>query len=143
MKLALFFLLPLLFAALILLPLVPIYKKAVTGKKAKHLLWYNLVSFAGTALAATVTPLCRFFVFAADGASLSVGAGLAYLSAALATGMACIGAGIAVANGASAAIGACAEDPKSFGRSIVFVALGEGVAIYGLLISIMIINSIG
>ena len=52
---------------------------------------------------------------------MGTGAGLAYLGAGLATGMACIGAGIAVANGASAAIGACAEDPKSFGRSIVFV----------------------
>ena len=45
--------------------------------------------------------------------------------------------GIAVAAGAPAAIGATAEDPKSFGKSIIFVALGEGFGLYGLLISIL------
>lgn len=65
--------------------------------------------------------------------------GLKYLSAALAVGLAGIGGGIAVASGAPAAIGATAEDPKAFGKSIIFVALGEGFGLYGLLISIMII----
>ena len=67
--------------------------------------------------------------------------GLKYISAALAVGMACIGGGIAVAAGAPAAIGATAEDPKSFGKSIIFVALGEGFGLYGLLISIMILSN--
>ena len=56
----------------------------------------------------------------------SVGDGMKYLAAALAVGLAGIGGGIAVASGAPAAIGATAEDPKSFGKSIIFVALGEG-----------------
>ncbi|WP_235847455.1 ATP synthase subunit C, partial [Intestinibacillus massiliensis] len=68
--------------------------------------------------------------------------GLGYLAAALVTGMAAIGAGIAVAAAAPAAIGAFSEDPKSFGKSLIFVALGEGVAIYGLLISILILNKL-
>ena len=54
-------------------------------------------------------------------------------------GLAGIGGGIAVASGASAAIGATAEDPKNFGKSIIFVALGEGFGLYGLLISILIV----
>ena len=66
--------------------------------------------------------------------------GMKYLSAALAVGIACIGGGIAVAAGAPAAIGATAEDPKSFGKSIIFVALGEGFGLYGLVISIMILS---
>jgi V/A-type H+-transporting ATPase subunit K len=142
MNTLLFFVVPLIFVALILAPLVPLYRRTITGKKAKHTLIFNLVSFFGCSVLAAITPIGQYVAFAADAATMGTGAGLAYLGAGLATGMACIGAGIAVANGASAAIGACAEDPKSFGRSIVFVALGEGVAIYGLLISIMIINSI-
>ena len=69
----------------------------------------------------------------------SVGDGMKYLAAALAVGLAGIGGGIAVASGAPAAIGATAEDPKSFGKSIIFVALGEGFGLYGLLIAIMIL----
>ena len=38
------------------------------------------------------------------------------------------------------AFGAAAEDPKNFGKAIIFVALGEGIALYGMLISILILN---
>jgi V/A-type H+-transporting ATPase subunit K len=86
-------------------------------------------------------------VFAAEeGAVTIVGTmaqGLGFLSAALATGMSALGAGIAVAAAAPAAIGAFSENEKNFGKSLIFVALGEGVAIYGLLISILIINNLG
>ena len=60
-----------------------------------------------------------------------------YIGAALAVGLAGIGGGVAVAAGAPAAIGANVEDPKSFGKSIIFVALGEGFGLYGLLIGIL------
>ncbi len=63
--------------------------------------------------------------------------GLKYIGAALAVGLAGIGGGVAVAAGAPAAIGANVEDPKSFGKSIIFVALGEGFGLYGLLIGIL------
>ncbi len=65
--------------------------------------------------------------------------GMKYIGAALAVGLAGIGGGIAVASSASAAIGATAEDPKVFGKSIIFVALGEGFGLYGLLIAILCI----
>ena len=68
------------------------------------------------------------------------GAGL--IAAALATGLACIGAGIAVAVVASAAVGAISEDPSLLGKTIIFAGLAEGIAIYGLIISIMILNKI-
>ena len=64
---------------------------------------------------------------------------IAYISAALAVGIGTIGGGIAVASAAPAAIGATAEDPKNFGKSIIFVALGEGFGLYGLLIAILIL----
>ncbi len=63
--------------------------------------------------------------------------GLKYIGAALAVGLAGLGGGIAVAAGAPAAIGANVEDPNSFGKSIIFVALGEGFGLYGLLIGIL------
>ena len=64
------------------------------------------------------------------------------MAAALACGLSALGAGIAVAAAAPAAIGACSENSKNFGKSIIFVALGEGVALYGLLIAILILNKI-
>lgn len=68
--------------------------------------------------------------------------GITMLAAALATGLAGIGGGVAVAAAAPAAIGATSEDPKAFGKALIFVALGEGIAIYGLLISILILNKV-
>ena len=55
-------------------------------------------------------------------------------------GIGMIGAGIAVGSGAPAAIGALTEDPKSFGKALIFVVLGEGIALYGMLIAILIIT---
>ena len=72
-------------------------------------------------------------------ASGGVGTGLGYLSA---TGLSCLGAGIAIASTAPAAIGAFSEDPKAFGKALIFVVLGEGVALYGLLVSILLINKL-
>ena len=68
--------------------------------------------------------------------------GMGLLAAALVTGLAGIGGGIAVAAAAPAAIGATSEDPKAFGKSLIFVALGEGIALYGLLVSILILNQV-
>lgn len=72
----------------------------------------------------------------ADG---GIAQGLSFIGAALAIGLAAIGAGIALASGAPAAIGAVAEDPKSFGKAMIFVALGEAVAIYGFIIAFLMI----
>lgn len=75
----------------------------------------------------------------ADGLAL----GLGLLAAGLVTGLAGIGGGIAVAAGAPAAIGATSEDPKMFGRALIFVALGESIALYGVVISILILKGLG
>jgi V/A-type H+-transporting ATPase subunit K len=64
----------------------------------------------------------------------------ATLAAALSTGLACLGAGIGVASSGAAAIGAIAEKPESFGRALIFVGMAEGVAIYGLIISFLVLN---
>jgi len=65
-----------------------------------------------------------------------------FLAAALATGLSSLGAGIAVASVGSAAIGAMAEKPELLGRTLIVIGLAEGIAIYGLIISILILNQI-
>ncbi len=68
--------------------------------------------------------------------------GLGYLGAALATGLATIGTGIAVGSVGSSALGAVSENPKILGKTLIFVGLAEGIAIYGLIISILIIGKL-
>lgn len=65
-----------------------------------------------------------------------------FFSAALATGLSALGAGIAVASVGSAAIGALAEKPELLGRVLIIVGLAEGIAIYGLIVSILILNEV-
>lgn len=64
--------------------------------------------------------------------------GLGQIAMAIAILGGCIGTGIAVAAAAPAAIGATSENPNAFGKSLVFVALAEGVCIFALLIAILI-----
>ena len=66
--------------------------------------------------------------------------GMGYIAAALVTGLSCIGGGIAVASAASAALGAISEDSSVLGKSLIFVGLAEGVCLYGLIISFMILG---
>ena len=67
-------------------------------------------------------------------------AGWGLISAALATGLSSLGAGIAVARLGTAAVGALAEKPELLGRLLIFVGLAEGIAIYGVIISILILE---
>ena len=131
-------------------------KNRFSGKSIKKPLKMNIAVFA--VLVVLISVLC-VNVFAAeapsagnDAAEVSTEAqaqlatdnskGLGLLAAGLVTGLAGIGGGIAVAAGAPAAIAATAENPKSFGKSIIFVALGESIALYGVVISILILNKI-
>ena len=77
---------------------------------------------------------------AATGAAAASTDAYQTLAAALSTGLACIGGGIGVASSGAAAIGAIAEKPESFGRALIFVGLAEGIAIYGLIISFIILQ---
>jgi V/A-type H+-transporting ATPase subunit K len=69
-------------------------------------------------------------------------AGWGLLSAAIATGLSSLGAGFAVARLGSAAVGALAEKPELLGRLLILVGLAEGIAIYGVIISILILERI-
>lgn len=113
------------------------------GKSAKRTVLTQIASFCGVF---AFCLLCPIVANAADvntaTQAASTATGWGYIAAGLSTGLSCIGGGIAVGGSAPAAIGATSEDPKNFGKSIIFVALGEGCALYGMLISIMIISSL-
>lgn len=64
------------------------------------------------------------------------------IAAASATALSALAAGFAVAKVGTAAIGALAEKPDLFGRLLIFVGLAEGIAIYGLIVSILILNKL-
>lgn len=94
---------------------------------------------------AAVMMMGLFFIapdvaYAAESAAQSSANGLAFIGIALSTGLACIGSGFAVASIGSSALGAISEDPKMMGKALIFVGLGEGIAIYGLIISIMMLG---
>ena len=135
------------------------FKKRMEGKSSKKVMKLNIAAFL------VLIVMVGIFTFAAS-ASNEVSApdstagetaqaeetaeeaapastnGLGLLAAGLVTGLAGIGGGIAVAAGAPAAIAATSEDPKSFGKSLIFVALGESIALYGVIISILILNKV-
>nr|WP_300305165.1 ATP synthase subunit C [uncultured Anaerostipes sp.] len=112
-------------------------------KRYKRSIAANIVMFFGIVVIAAVMLFVSEPVQAAEAASDGMATGLGYIAAALATGLSCVGGGIAVASAASAALGAISEDPTALGKSLIFVGLAEGVCLYGLIISFMIIGRLG
>ncbi|MEJ2604406.1 MAG: ATP synthase subunit C, partial [Gammaproteobacteria bacterium] len=66
-----------------------------------------------------------------------------FAAAAAAAALSAAAGGYAVAQVGSAAVGALAEKPELFGRIIILVGLAEGIAIYGLIVAILILNRLG
>ncbi len=145
----------LLVAALILSIIVPFgayFLGEKSRKRYKRSLACNCFFFFGTLVLASVLSLGGAGSVRAAGAAADVAAtgaaagglssGLGYIAAALATSLSGIGSGIAVASSASAALGAISEDQSIFGKSMIFVAMAEGIALYGLIISFMILGQL-
>ncbi|MGD8497328.1 MAG: ATP synthase subunit C [Chromatiales bacterium] len=74
---------------------------------------------------------------------ISVGMGLALIGAGIPTALATIAAGIAVGPVGAAALAVIADKPEAFGRSLVYLGLAEGIAIYGLVVTILMLGTIG
>lgn len=137
-----------LFVALPFIGLGPVasyyYKKkrgGTTRIQFKVMLATNLTAFAVVLGTAFVMMVAQVYGNAVTG-STPISAnerGMAFLAAGLVTGMCTIGTGIATGQAASAALGAISENENLMGKSLIFVALAEGIAIYGLLISFMIL----
>ena len=109
---------------------------------------FMAVSFVSVVLL-TVSVVLASSARAAVGESTSPAAGVdpgavkwAFLAAAISTAAGCVGAGIAVAYVGAAAVGAVGERPEVAGRTLIFVGLAEGIAIYGLIIALMILAKV-
>ena len=122
------------------------------GQNTRKAVARQMLSFAFVCLLCFVIPMA-VNAAPADGATaptadtaaaapVDTSRGLGLMAAAVVTGLSGIGGGIAVAASAPAAIGATSEDPKAFGKALIFVVLGEGIALYGLLVSILILAKV-
>lgn len=107
----------------------------------KSALISNAFFFFGTLVIADIL-LFSGKISAAEATTVAASSsdGLRYIAAALSTGLSCIGGGIAVASAASAALGAISEDSSIMGKALIFVALAEGIALYGLIVSFTILG---
>ena len=134
-------------AALILSIAVP-FGAFAAGEKTrgryKTALGVNALLFFGTLITASVLMFSGQASAAGEAAESAVNsaAGMGYIAAALSTGLSGIGGGIAVSAAASAALGAISEDSTIFGKSLIFAGLAEGVCLYGLIISFMILGKL-
>lgn len=137
----------LLAAALILSIILPFGYYLIGEKnrgRFKTSLAVNCFFFFGTLLICDILMFSGSVFAAEETAAVSNGlaTGLGYIAAGMVTGLSCIGGGIAVASAASAALGAISEDSGILGKSLIFVGLAEGIALYGLIISFSILGKL-
>lgn len=142
-----YFLIPAVVVGLLMLPIISAIKKRKSGKSIKNAFLVNFCAFFGVMTICAVLPfgLNAYAANENDGTSVTAEAeeedkggtdGLMYIASALAVGLGAIGGGIAIAAAAPAAIGAVSEDPKSFSKALIFVALGEACALYGFIVAL-------
>lgn len=138
----------------IVLSVVYAERKHSHGMPAKRAMKVNIATFLVLVL---IVIACAVPAFAANNTATAAAAttttaaaattkdnskSMGFIAAAVVTSLAGLGGGIAIAASAPAAIGATSEDPKVFGKALIFVALGEAIALYGVIISILILNKI-
>lgn len=116
--------------------------------------------FAGrvqTSLVVVVALMVIFGAFAAAGASAQEASSFAersispeqakvmqygLIAAAIAFGLGAVGAGIAIANVGAAAMGAIGEKPEIASQALIFIALAEGLVVFGFITALMILGKI-
>ena len=116
--------------------------RALSAAWAKRGLVANLALFglvsAGVLLAGVETVLAA--EPASGAAEITLGKGLALLGIGLPTGLAAIAAALALGPIGSASLAVVAEKSEMFGRTLVYIGLAEGIAIYGLVMSILLLG---
>jgi V/A-type H+-transporting ATPase subunit K len=65
-----------------------------------------------------------------------------FVAAAIAFGLGALGAGIAIANVGAAAMGAVSEKPEIAGQALIFIALAEGLVVFGFITALIILGRI-
>lgn len=126
----------------------PVPEKIQSKRWWSRVLGANLFAFIASEFAllflAVDTVMAQAPEAAAGGAAdLSIGAGLAMLGIGIPTGLATIGAGIAVGPVGASALAIISEKPEMFGRTLIYLGLAEGIAIYGLVVTILMLGRLG
>lgn len=132
-------------AAGVYLELRPVSRRLNAPRWLRGTLGFNLIAFvvaeAGLLFLAVDQAFAQGPAAAAPG-EVSVGLGLALIGIGIPTALATIGAGIAVGPVGAAALAVIAEKPEVFGRTLIYLGLAEGIAIYGLVVTILMLGRI-
>ena len=115
------------------------------SSRTKGSLLANLVIFFGGLAAMLVLGVQDVMAaneVAQPAREISVGLGIALIGIGLPTALAAIGAGIAVSSVGAASLAVITEKPDIFGRTLVYLGLAEGIAIYGLVVTILLLGKI-
>lgn len=129
----------------IYLELRPITERRQARRWFKGTVAVNMLTFVGAELGLLFLGIQEVMAApeAAAPPEVSVGLGLALIGIGIPTALATIGAGIAVGPVGAAALAVIAEKPETFGRSLIYLGLAEGIAIYGLVVTILMLGRIG
>jgi V/A-type H+-transporting ATPase subunit K len=124
----------------------PLQDGARSARWLKGAMSLNALSFVGGmglfAALALQGALAEPAALAEGAREISTGLGLAIIGIGLPTGIAALGAALAVGPIGAAALAVVVEKPEVFGRSLIFIGLAEGIAIYGLVVTILLLDKI-
>ncbi len=115
-------------------------------RKWKSVVAINLLVFVGAQVGLLVLGMQDAMAettASAGGGEVSVGLGLSLIGIGIPTALATIGAGIAVGPVGAASLAVISEKPELFGRTLIYLGLAEGIAIYGLVVTILMLGKIG
>jgi V/A-type H+-transporting ATPase subunit K len=132
--------------------LTGIYMEMQPDKGAHASRWFkpavggNLVVFVGAQAALVFFGIQEVMaapaVAEAAGGEISIGTGLGIIGVGIPTALSTIAAGIAVGPIGAASLAVLAEKPEIFGRTLIYLGLAEGIAIYGLVMSILLLDKL-
>ncbi len=124
----------------------PLPQQANGVKRLKGIIGINLLTFVGAQVGLLLLGIQEVMAEPTTAQvvkEISIGKGLAIIGAGLPTGLATIAAGIAVGPVGAASLAVIAEKPEVFGRTLVYLGLAEGIAIYGLVVTILMLGQLG
>ena len=131
----------------IYLEIHPPSRRQATQRRWKGFVGGNLLLFAGAQIGLLVLgvqdALAEPAAAAGGSAEVSIGFGLSLIGIGIPTALATIGAGIAVGPVGAASLAVISEKPELFGRTLIYLGLAEGIAIYGLVVTILMLGKLG
>ena len=103
----------------------------------------KLQSFSTIAMITSLTLIAAGYLINnayAQEEATAAGGSLKFIGAGVAFGLAALGAGIAIGGVGAAGLAAITERPELRSQALVFTALGEAIAIYGIVVAIIILG---